>query len=596
MTRTTDLDTRTDLTSFADVVRQLAADRPDYPFATFCTFDGSDAATSASALDSAASAQREELTYTQLLRRAAGVAELLRAQGLDGPVAIMCPQGAEFLIGLVGCLLAGRIAIPLHPHEPGRPDSRIVSAINDADSRIVLTTTEHLETTDQVLAGRPGTVVHAVDTLPEGDPDAVDTPRPAPGDVAYLQYTSGSTRTPAGVRVTQGNLMIATAQLNEAIQMGPDSRFVAWLPFFHDMGVMFALTSLRLGARATYLSPRQFVERPGRWLGLLSTERATHGVTPNFGLEMCVTRVRPQDRAGLDLSALSVLVNGSEPIRRGTLITFANEYAEHGFRGIASKPGYGLAEATLTVSCTTLDQQLVAHTFDRDGLREGRVVRVDDGTPGGVELVGCGPVANQDARIVDPQERTEVPSGRVGEIWVSGGNVCDGYWNRPEVSAEMFDAELTDRAGERSRGWLRTEDLGFFHEDQLYIVARLKDLVIIDGQNHYPADVEATLKDAVTAATRTAAFSVDTGERERLVVALELPVQEVSAEELRTLRRTVRRAVAESHGLNVHDVAFVRRGGLPRTTSGKVQRHACQQLYQDGQLPLLDTPTSGSTQ
>ncbi|MEO3755652.1 fatty acyl-AMP ligase [Streptomyces sp. B6B3] len=564
--------------TFLDVLRWQAVSRPTAVAASFCWFDDADGA------------ERGELTYQELLRRAAGLSEVLRRDGSRGPVAILCPQGLDFLVGFVACLLGDRVAVPLHPKEPGRPDGRVIAAITDAGARTVLTTTPHRASTERLLSGLHGAEpfrVHLVDTVAEGDVATAEAPRPPLDAVAYLQYTSGSTRRPAGVRVTHGNLATGTAQLAGVTGLVPESRFVSWLPFFHDMGLIFALTALRVGAPATYLAPFQFVWQPRRWLDLLTTERATHSVTPNFGLDMCVTRVRPKDRAGLDLSALTVLVNGSEPIRRTTLDRFSEEYAPHGFRRGAHAPGYGLAEATLTVTCTLAEAEMVTGAYDRERLRAGQVVPLPSGHADAVDLVGCGAPVGQDVRIVEPSERTELPPGRVGEIWVRGGNVCAGYWERPETSATMFDAELTAADGTTSRGWLRTEDLGFFDAGHLYIVARLKDLVIIDGQNHYPADLEATLTEAIPAATLTAAFGTEADDRERLVLALELRGDMMTGVDLRALRRTVRRSVAERHGVSVHDVVFVRRGGIPRTSSGKVQRHQCRQLYGEGRLATV---------
>ncbi len=564
------------IANFLDLLSDRARDTPDLAVAVFADFDGR-------------IAKRTELTYGELLGRARAVAAILHFEDSQAPVAILCPKGPEFLVGLVACLLGGRLGIPLYPPEPDRPDLRLTTAITDAGADTVLTTAGCRPEVGRLLGSlKPRSWnVHDIDSIDGTERTEFPVPRPAPADIAYLQYTSGSTRLPAGVAVTHHNLMAATVQLARCIDLTSESRLVTWLPFFHDMGLIFALTAARVGATAHYLSPRQFVEDPYRWLWLLSVARGTHSVTPNFGLEMCVTRVPEADRAELDLSALRVLVNGAEPIRKPVLDKFSETYTPHGFDPAAHLPGYGLAEATLTVACAPHGAGAQARWFDRTALRAGRAVDAPPGHSEAVQLVGCGTAVDQQVRIVDPRTRTALPAGRVGEIWTRGDNVCAGYWQQPEVSAELFDAELLHADGTASRGWLRTEDLGVVVDEHIYIVARLRDIVIVDGQNHYPADLEATLAQTIPTVTQTAAFGVVVDGRERLVLAMELRRGSAPTADVHALRRTVRRTIGEQHGLAVHDVLFVRNGGIPRTTSGKVQRSRCSRLYEEGGFDLL---------
>jgi acyl-CoA synthetase (AMP-forming)/AMP-acid ligase II len=339
---------------------------------------------------------------------------------------------------------------------------------------------------------------------------------------------------------------------------------------------------------AVLMAPFSFIQQPVRWLRAISEHRATHTVSPNFGLDLCADRVSERAREGLDLSSLRVLVNGSEPIRVSTLDRFTAEFGVHGFRHEAHHPGYGLAEATLAVTLASPNAPRVL-TLDRAQLAGDRVKVLSDGSPG-YRVVSCGSPAGQEVRIVDPGTGRPVPEDRAGEVWVSGANVCAGYWNRPERTAEVFGARLSDADGEGT--WLRTGDLGFLRDGELYLTGRLKDLIVVDGRNHYASDVELTVQEAEPAVRRghVAAFPVgllgEDGERAVVVAELE---RRCGGEELNAIRTAIRSSVLARHSLDLHEVVLIRRGGMPKTTSGKIRRSACRDLHLAGALAVMAT-------
>ncbi|MGK8554414.1 fatty acyl-AMP ligase [Nocardia gipuzkoensis] len=421
----------------------------------------------------------------------------------------------------------------------------------------------------------------------EADPPVVD---PVRGELAYLQYTSGSTKSPAGVRVTHENLAAALAQLRDALPAARDRPIVTWLPFFHDMGLILGLAlPLWLGVHGVTLAPAEFVKRPIRWLRAIADYRAGITGCPNFALTLAVSGTTPQERTGLDLSGLDVLLNGSEPVRADALDEFTKTFAPYGFRHYAHTPGFGLAEATLTVTVCDARKEPVWHHFERAALAEGRAVALPDGardSQNGMPLVGCGAPAGQAVRVVDPVSGAMLPPGRVGEIWVAGTNVCDGYFGRPDATEETFGATL---AGDDVR-WLRTGDLGFQHEGQLYIAGRRKDVIVVDGRNHYPTDIETTVE-ACSPDIRpghVTAFGHDDGRREDLVVVAELvTIGAAEPAELSALARRIRSAVASTHEVMPAAVMLVEPGRIPKTSSGKLRRGECRARYVAGHLRPL---------
>ncbi|MBF6334875.1 fatty acyl-AMP ligase [Nocardia abscessus] len=570
------------------------------------------------------------LTYAELHAAAGALAARLRQESALGDrVAILCAHGVDYAVAFLACLYSNRVAVPLFPAAGARNRDRLHAVLADARPTLSLLSA-HDETTAPALGPALGRILALPARLaaPEWNaagqivPTAQSVPAAAgvtdpaaryggsgparfvaPGtgslaldgavidpvshEPAYLQYTSGSTKSPAGVRVTHENLATALTQLGNAVSTAADRPIVTWLPFFHDMGLILGLSlPLFLGVHGITLAPAEFVKRPVRWLRAISDYRAGTTGCPNFGLKLAVTGTTPAERAGLNLAGLDIVLNGSEPVRADALTEFTETFGPYGFRHHAHTPGFGLAEATLTVTVCDQNEAPVWHRFDRAALAEGRAVALPEEAPdsrGGVALVGCGAPVGQELRIVDPVNGTVLPAGHVGEIWVSGSNVCDGYFGRPDATEEIFGATLP---GSVVR-WLRTGDLGFQHEDQLYIAGRRKDVIVVDGRNHYPADIEATVQ-ACAAEVRpghVTAFGHDDGLREDLVVVAELVTTGgCDPTELFALARRIRTAVASIHEVMPGAVLLVEPGRIPKTSSGKLRRGECRARYLAGHL------------
>jgi fatty acid CoA ligase FadD32 len=536
-------------------------------------------------------------------------------------VAILCPQSLDYLVAFFGTLYAGRIAVPLFdPAEPGHV-GRLHAVLDDCTPSAILTTSDSAEGVRKFFRSRPANErprVIAVDALPN-DVAATWQPVLASHDtVAYLQYTSGSTRTPTGVQITHLNLPTNVVQVIHALEGTEGDRGVSWLPFFHDMGLITTLLSTVVGYSFTFMTPAAFVRRPGRWIRELARKPGETGQTisaaPNFAFEHAALRGVPKEgEPPLDLSNVKAILNGSEPVSAASIRKFNEAFAPFGFREEAIKPSYGLAEATLFVSTTPMDEAPRIIHADREALNNRRFVEVAADAPSAVAQASAGKVGvDECAAIVDVETATELPDGQIGEIWLHGNNMGAGYWNREEETFEVFKNILKSRTnpshaeGAPDDGtWVRTGDYGTYHNGHLYITGRVKDLVIVDGRNHYPQDLEYSAQEA-SRALRTgyvAAFSVpanqlpaevfdnshaglkydpeDTSEQlvivgERAPGAHKLDYQPI-ADDIRT-------AIAVRHGVTVRDVLLVQAGSVPRTSSGKIGRRACRDAYIDGSL------------
>lgn len=584
-------------TGLVAAVRDAARLRPDVTAMTFLDYGADRSGTAVG------------VTYRQLHAKAAAVAGALSRTCSPGDrVAILCPHTADYVAAFLGCLYTGVLAVPLYAPEASRSDERLRLAMADCAPSAVLTTTPHEREVRQLLGDAPDIGEPAVVLVDTADPArarGVLLPvAERPGDIAYLQYTSGSTRNPAGVEVTHLNLATGAEQLRAGLGIGEDARIAGWLPFFHDMGLLLMIAvPLITGTPAALMAPFAFIQQPVRWLRAIGDHRATHTVSPNFGLDLCVDRVSERAREGLDLSSLRVLVNGSEPVRAATLDRFTARFSPYGFRNAAHCPSYGLAEATLAV---TLGGPEAPRTLrlDRTELARDRVRVLPDGDTDGYRVVACGTPAGQEVRIVDPATGKPLPPGaaRAGEVWVRGTNVCAGYWRRPERTTEVFGATLAGPAApeggtDSGGGWLRTGDLGFLYDGELFLTGRLKDLIVVDGRNHHSADVELTVQSAAPAIRpgHVAAFPAGLlGEHgERAVVVAELDRGRAGAD-LAEVRSTIRRSVLSRHSLDVAEVVLIRRGTLPKTTSGKIRRAACRDLYLAGALATATTAGEGS--
>lgn len=527
----------------------------------------------------------ETWTNAELWARAAGVAEAVVARGTapGDRVAVIVDEGLGFLAALYGCMLARVLAVPLHPPDPGRPDRtipRIAQVCAQAGVRLVITHEPHpVSLRDAWLGDLPPML-----DLAATGPGSIAPPPVDEGDIAYLQYTSGSTALPRGVRVSHRNLLHQLASFDHGYGHGPDSIMVSWLPATHDLGLVYGrMMPLYVGFEGVFLSPAAFVQQPIRWLQAIARFRGTHTATPNFGLELAVARTTPQTRAGLDLSSLRVIVDGAEPIRRATGERFAAAFGPHGLSPAAITHAYGMSEATAKITSEPVERAPGRFVrVDAEAYEAGRIEVLDQPQPRrSIEVASVGvPVGDTVVRIVDPDTREELGERRVGEVWVSGGTVACGYHDDPQATEATFAAVTAGGRGP----CLRTGDLGFLYDGELFLSGRLKDLVILRGENHHPQDLEWTTEHA-HAAIRSGgavAFSIPTDEGEGLVVVAEIEPGSDPADVLAGLRRGL-----AAHGVAAHALVLVPPRTVPRTSSGKLQRRRARERFLAGELPAI---------
>ncbi|MEU6378904.1 fatty acyl-AMP ligase [Streptomyces sp. NPDC046909] len=538
------------------------------------------------------------LTWRRLDLRIRAVAARLAAETEPGSrVALLCPQGTDYVTAFLGALAAGLVAVPLYP--PGLPGQgdRLSAVLTDASPSVVVTTSHHLAEVSELCANAQTKVI-AVDQVPDAAADGWRASVPPDAEaVAYLQYTSGSTRTPAGVEITHANVVANARQALAAY--GADTHpvtCVGWLPLYHDMGLVLSVAApVVRGLLSVLMDPVAFLHEPVRWLRLLATHQRALSAAPNFAYDYCASTVTEAQKADLRLDGVFALINGSEPVRAGTADRFHGAFAAQGVVPETHCPSYGLAEATVFVSAARPGKPFGRFALDRDALAAGKALPARPDDPRAVLLVGCGTPAGQRVRIVDPVTRVALEEGEVGEIWVQGPNVGRGYRNQERETQGVFGAVFADADADADAGagaatgrggtWLRTGDLGTVLDGQLVVTGRLKDLIVVDGRNHYPQDVEATAQDAHPAVRRDrlAAFGVQGGSGERVVVVAEhvrnVPLADI---DVPALVRTVRAAVSARHGLRLSDVVLVAPGTVPRTSSGKVSRALTRERYLAG--------------
>jgi acyl transferase domain-containing protein/acyl-CoA synthetase (AMP-forming)/AMP-acid ligase II/acyl carrier protein len=532
---------------------------------------------------------KDEMTYAALDRSASRVAGLLRADSVRGePVLLLYAPSLEYVSAFFGCLYAGAIAVPAYPPHRNRSVDRLVAIVRDSGARVVLCSAAVRDSIERVVADAPELrSLHWIATdeaAANADPFVDESSTPE--TLAFLQYTSGSTSTPKGVMLSHGNLFHNARCITEGFHLGDQSQSVFWLPLYHDMGLIGGvLQPMQVGRPSFLMAPATFLSQPVRWLQAISKYRATISGAPNFAYDLCTNKVTDEQLADLDLSCWLVAFNGAEPVRADTLERFAARFAPCGFRATASYPCYGLAESTLIVTGGNHDHAPVTMTVSRTGLEQHRIETVPADHEDGRTLVGCGEaLLDQRVVIVDPDTFVPCPPDRPGEIWISGPSVAQGYWKKPELSAETFAARTADGDGP----YLRTGDLGFVHGGELFITGRIKDLVILRGRNHYPQDIEQTVEASHPAIRPAccAAFAVDDADGERLVIVAEVERSERKAD-VSDVAQAARRAVAEHHDVQIDSFVLLKPGSVPKTSSGKIQRHACKTGYLDGSLSEL---------
>ena len=533
------------------------------------------------------------LTYAELHRRSRVMAGRLGLRATKGDRALlMFPPGLDFIVAFFGCLFAGMIAVPLMVPRRAAARGSSDAVITDCSPAVALTSRDLLEVrgdvADRFRDARFDWMT--VDAMAESAAD-VATPMPLVDrdDVAYLQYTSGSTSTPKGVVVTHGNLLANFEMIRQGMSNTAHSCSVGWVPVYHDMGLMMGVMQpLYLGAMSVLMAPAAFMQRPLNWLRTIHQYRAALTSAPNFAFDLCVSRFRADQMEGVDLSCWKVALNAAEPVHADTIARFAETFAPYGFDAGAMYPGYGLAEATLLVSGGDRGERSHNRSVSRASLQR-REVTPPAGTDDTQTLVACGrSFVGQQIAIVDADTHRRVAACQLGEIWVSGPHIAHGYWGNQEATSDTFHAHIVDVP---ERSWLRTGDLGFLDEDgRLFITGRIKDLIIIRGTNHYPQDIERTVQESHPALRWDcgAAFAIlDEEGNEKLAVVQEIERTQRRDLDFAEVAGRIREAVTKQHEIAIETIALIPPATLPKTTSGKVQRSAARKLLLDGALEVL---------
>lgn len=562
--------------TLVDILRYRAQTQPDQIAYTFL-LDGED--------------QSVSLTYQALDKKARAIATQLKERGVPGSRALLLyPPSLEFVAAFFGCLYAGFVAVPAYPPRRNQKMSRLQAIFTDAGAVVALTTASELArieaqlAEDQILSTLPWL---ATDNVNNDFASAWQEPSINSNTLAFLQYTSGSTGTPKGVMITHENILHNSKLIYQFYEHTTESKGVIWLPPYHDMGLIGGIIQFVYGGfPVTLMAPVAFLQKPFRWLQAISKYRATTSGAPDFAYDLASHQITSEQLATLDLSCWDVAFTGAEPIRPQTLERFAETFAPCGFRREAFYPCYGMAETTLIVTGGLKSQPPIIRHIEAASLEQNQVVNTTI-TEGAKAIVGCGQThPEQQLLIVDPESLIACPDRQVGEVWVSGTSVAEGYWNRPELTKQTFQAHL---AQDSTRPFLRTGDLGYLENGELFITGRLKDLIIIMGRNHYPQDIEFTVEKSHPALRPAggAAFVVEIDNLEKLVI-----VQEVERSHLRKLNApevigAIRKAVAENHDLQTHAIVLLKTNTLPKTSSGKVRRKTCLHDFETGTLNAI---------
>jgi amino acid adenylation domain-containing protein len=534
--------------------------------------------------------EQTTLTYQELDKRSRQIAAQLQALGLTGERALLLyPAGLDFLVAFFGCLYAGVVAVTAYPPRNERNTPRIKAISRDAQAAIALTTTDILPTVRSLMSQKTdleSLMWLTTDNLAEGIEDAWQEPSIDGDTLAFLQYTSGSTGTPKGVMISHKNLLHNADTTYQFMEHSPESKFVTWLPMYHDMGLIGGiLQPLYGGFPCILMPPTSFLQRPYRWLQAISRYKGTTSGGPNFAYELCTQKITPEQKEALDLSSWSVAFNGAEPIRYDTLERFAAAFADCGFRKEAFYPCYGMAETTLMVSGVQKGISRIIKTVQKSALESNRIVELSVNDKDVYHFVSCGRVIPQlKVAIANRETLSSCKPDEIGEIWVSGPSVGQGYWNRLQETAETFHAYLSDTG---VGPFLRTGDLGFLQNNELFITGRAKDLIIIRGRNLYPQDIELTAERSHSSLNSgaSAAFTVEVDNEERLVIVQELKFR--AKPNLAEVISAIRQAVTEEHEVQVYAVVLIKPGSIPKTSSGKIQRRATRAQFQNGELNII---------
>ncbi len=531
-----------------------------------------------------------DISYRELEMRSQAIAARLQSKLKPGDrAALVYEPSIDYIAALIGCFSAGVVAVPVYPPDPMRIQrtvTRLKTILDDSDANLILTGDDEYRRFASLFA--PTEVMNTSEISVEESCEfrkEIITPE----TLAFLQYTSGSTGAPKGVMLNHSNLMFNFEHIKKFDE--EDAVAVSWLPMYHDMGLIgLVLQALQSGRRTVLMSPLSFVKRPFHWLNAISQYRAYATSGPSFAYELCVQKITDEEMGKLDLSCWTLACNGAEPIRADTMRRFTERFEPCGFRWETFYPCYGLAEATLIVSGGEKAAEPIIKSFDAASLDQNRVVEVDAFDLSGREIVGCGTsVDGQSISIVNPKDLTRCPEDQVGEIWVQGPGVAQGYWGKVHETNVTFDAYVKHENGELGDDgpYLRTGDMGFVLDGELFVTGRIKDLIIVRGRNHYPQDIERTVEKCHKSLRRDhgAAFSLGVDGDERLVVVQ--GIVRPKKIDLQQLFAEIRTELLHEHDLAPHAIVLVKCGEIPRTSSGKIQRNACRKLYLDGELQVV---------
>ena len=534
-----------------------------------------------------------QVTYEQLDRQASAIASYLHSLNLSGERALLLyPPGLDYLAAFFGCLYAKVVAVPAYPPRNARNIPRIQAIVADAKAAIALTNSASIAKTQALLKDVTQLQWLTTDNLPEQLAQTWQKPAIEPDTLAFLQYTSGSTGIPKGVMLTHSNLLHNSATTSECMEHSPASVFVSWLPTYHDMGLIGGiLQPLYGGFPCILMPPAAFLQSPYRWLQAISKYRGTTSGAPNFAYQLCIEKITPEQRQSLDLSSWDVAFNGAEPIRFDTLEQFSAVFASCGFRHQAFYPCYGLAEASLMVTGSRKSQAAVVIEVDKAALEQNQVV-VASHSEYTCKLVSCGQsIRDEQIAIAHPDTKQRCLPQEIGEIWVSSPSVGQGYWQRQEESAIAFQATIAGL----EQPFLRTGDLGFLHQGELFVTSRVKDLIIIRGRNLYPQDIELTAEQShpCLRSGSGAAFSIEVGNEEQLVVVQEVEFR--AKPNIAEVTSAIRQAVSQEYEVQVYGVVLIKAGSIPKTSSGKIQRRACRSQFLADKLDVLGSSVLSGT-
>lgn len=569
----------------AEVARERARLSPDATAFTFADYAGE-------------VAQDQVLSCRALDRRARQIAALLQTKaGVGARVLLLYPSGLDYVCAFFGCLYAGMIAVPAYPPLNPRLRARLAAIAADCGAAVALTgaaTLHELGDRSAMLAPLARLQWLATDTGLDGLEMAMRPTAIERSQIAFLQYTSGSSGVPKGVMVSNGNLLHNLGAIAAQMQFTADDHLFSWLPPYHDMGLIGALLSpFAAGMQMTFMAPLAFLRRPARWLREVSARGCTISGAPNFAYELCMSKMAEDDDIPLSLERWTVAFNGAEPIKANTMERFARRFAAHGFAREAFYPCYGMAETTLMVTGKRRAEPFQACPIDREAYAHARrVVPAAAGSEAAQAIVSCGaPASGMTVVVVDPVSLAPLPECEVGEILVSGASVAHGYWNRELETLAAFGIEIAGHAGR----FLRTGDLGFLRGGELHVSGRLKDMIIIRGVNHYPQDIESTV-DQCHEAVRSGCgicFSIEHDYEERLVVVQEIARRDKARAD--QITQAIRAAIQQRHDIVPHAVVLVENGSIHKTTSGKLSRRPCRQDYLNNALPVVAQWSAAAT-